>query len=127
MYAEYYGCKTQNWMVTSQIPFVGGDQTANGKRSPFLVGPAGTNLGTKNVLLHTSYGTFRQRTCWHPRPHASYAVAFFFSFAMLAGFVLTSLFIGAVTGGMAGALVILRRPFLCYLREIKAFNLIGRV
>lgn len=55
-------------------------------------------------MLTTRYGTFRERSCWHPRGHASYAVAYFFTFALFAGFILTSLFIGAVTGGMAEAL-----------------------
>lgn len=76
----------------------------NGSTAPYEITKQGTNLGKKNAFLHTDYGSFRDRVCWHPRGHGSYAVAYFHVFAIFGGFILTSLFIGSICGGIQDAL-----------------------
>jgi hypothetical protein len=62
-----------------------------GRHSPYA--------GKMNLHLVTDYGTFFLPSCWAPKKQPIAAVVYFFSFALVAGYVLMSLFIGAVCGG----------------------------
>jgi hypothetical protein len=66
-------------------------------------GPAGA-LGQKNQMMITHLGTFRQSECWHSKGQPAIATIFYISFVIIASFIVLSLFIGAVCGGMAEAL-----------------------
>lgn len=91
---SFYGCNTQHMLVANWL-YVG----VNGS-APFAPG----GLGKKNVYIDTDFGQFNDRVCWHPRKHAAFASVYFYIFALLGGFVLLSLFIGAVCNGMDEAI-----------------------
>ena len=52
----------------------------------------------------TEYGDFPARDCWHPKRQPVIAIVYFVAFVLIAAFVVLSLFIGAVCGGMNDAL-----------------------
>jgi hypothetical protein len=61
-------------------------------------------LGSKNQRISTDYGFFWASECWHPRRQAVLSTAFHVSFAFITAFIIFSVFIGAVTGGMSDAI-----------------------
>ena len=71
---------------------------------PFGPGNASHYLGEMNDIWATTSGDFPAPTCWKPRRQPIISVCYFVLFLLLAAFVLLSLFIGAVCGGMADSL-----------------------
>ena len=60
-------------------------------------------LGRRNIMIKTAFGGIPKYECWHPRKQPGLAMLYFISFALLAAFILFSLFIGAAAGGMNDA------------------------
>jgi hypothetical protein len=61
-------------------------------------------LGPRNKMIKSHYGNFPDRVCWHPTKSPIIAAAYFMVFVIIAAFIILSLFIGAVVGGMNDAL-----------------------
>jgi len=61
-------------------------------------------LGNRNVRFQTQLGSFHLNECWHPRPQPLLATVYFITFILVAAFVMLSLFVGAVCGGMSDAM-----------------------
>jgi hypothetical protein len=64
-----------------------------GKHNPYLA--------NTNEILKTGYGNLNLSVCWDPSKQIVVAAIYFYSFALLAGYIIMSLFIGAVTGGQS--------------------------
>ena len=55
-------------------------------------------------MLLTDFGDFPIAECWHPKRQPVISTVFFVLFVIIAAFIILSLFIGAVCGGMNDAL-----------------------
>ena len=86
-YINIYGCDTQ---------YGGAHGTYNGLNG----GQPYVELGEGNVKIETDYGGFPVNECWSPKPQPVLSAAFFLLFVLISGFVIMSLFVGAVCGGM---------------------------
>lgn len=58
----------------------------------------------RNSIHTKGFGGFPRRECWHPKRQPFVASLYFMSFFIIGAFVVFSLFIGAITGGMDEAL-----------------------
>lgn len=61
-------------------------------------------LGKKNQYWATPYGSFPMTECWHPHRQAAIIAVYYVLFIIMAAFIVLSLFIGAVCGGMNDAM-----------------------
>ena len=91
---NFYGCDTQN-------PAVIGLYKGKDGGDPF--GPDGA-LGARGAGIGTGFGYFHLNECWHPSSQPLFASLFFIMFVVISSFVMLSLFIGAVCGGMSDAI-----------------------
>ena len=60
-------------------------------------------LGKRNQMFDSIAGNFPANECWHPAAQPVVSIFFFIFFVLIASFIILSLFIGAVCGGMADA------------------------
>ncbi len=74
--------------------YVGG----NGSAPWFELGKRG------DYRWHTQYGSYLANVCWKPRAQPGITAAYFIIFVFIGCFIILSLFIGAVTGGMCDAM-----------------------
>jgi len=91
---NFYGCDTQH-------PAVNGLYKGKNGGEPF--GPNGA-LGERGSGLGTGFGYFYLNECWHPSSQPLFASFYFIMFVVVSSFVMLSLFIGAVCGGMSDAI-----------------------
>jgi voltage-gated sodium channel len=94
MFINFYGCDSQYQSVLGNYM---------GKDGGVPFGPDGA-LGERSVGLGTGYGYFFLNVCWHPSSQPMLASGFFILFTVISSFVMLSLFIGAVCGGMSDAM-----------------------
>jgi voltage-gated sodium channel len=107
MVSLFRAATKENWTHLLVINEFGCDSTyfgANGNYYGLDGGSPTLALGHRNVWYQTKFGSFPLNVCWHPKPQPMLASVFFVSFALIAGFVMLSLFVGAVCGGMGDAL-----------------------
>lgn len=108
MLSLFRAATKENWTHLLVINEFGCDSTyfgANGNYYGLDGGPPTDALGSRDdVWFQTQMGSFPLTVCWHPKPQPLLSSIFFISFALIAGFVMLSLFVGAVCGGMADAL-----------------------
>lgn len=64
----------------------------------------GGGLGQANDKIQTSLGDFPVAECWSPVAQPLFSAVFFIFFILVAAFVIMSLFVGAVCGGMYEAI-----------------------
>jgi hypothetical protein len=69
-----------------------------------MAAPPSEALGTGEKGMGTKFGYFPVRECWKPSRKPFISTVFFLVFILIAAFVLLSLFVGAVCGGMSDAL-----------------------
>ncbi len=62
-------------------------------------------LGKANELYDTIAGEFPQNVCWKPRMNPAIITIYAIIFVILSAFILLSMFIGAVCGGMSDAML----------------------
>ena len=92
LYTNMYGCDTQyGGPYGVYYGIDGGD-------------PAIDGLGSANAGFSTLFGYFPTNECWHPIAQPFISTVFFIFFTLIAAFVLLSLFVGAVCGGMGDAM-----------------------
>ena len=60
-------------------------------------------LGKRNQMFSSIAGDFPANECWHSVQQPVISIFFFIFFVLIASFIILSLFIGAVCGGMADA------------------------
>ena len=103
-----FRCATlEDWSDVMYINFFGCDSAMGGVSGSYygLNGAAPWDaLGNRNVRFQTQLGSFHLNECWHPRPQPLLSVVFFITFILVAAFVMLSLFVGAVCGGMSDAM-----------------------
>jgi hypothetical protein len=75
----------------------GGEGVGSPPYPPGILGERGDGAGTE-------YGYFYYNTCWSPAAQPVFSVIYFVFFTVIAAFVMLSLFIGAVCGGMSDAM-----------------------
>mmetsp|Transcript_856 Transcript_856/g.1796 ORF Transcript_856/g.1796 Transcript_856/m.1796 type:complete len:1273 (-) Transcript_856:158-3976(-) len=92
MYINIFGCDAQYGGVAGVY---GGLDNAV---------PPYEHLGTRQKGMGTLAGYFPANECWNPVRQPLVATAFFILFILIAAFVMLSLFVGAVCGGMSEAL-----------------------
>ena len=92
MAINFYGCDSQHTSVLGAA-YAGG----NGS-------PPWEELGEVGVGMGTMAGYFYLPVCWNPKAQPALSAAFFILFVVIASFVMLSLFIGAVCGGMSDAM-----------------------
>ena len=91
MYINFYGCDGQQFQV-------------NGVYAGLDGAPPYEQLGTRGNGIGTGYGYFFLPICWKPIAQPAFSTFYFISFVVIAAFVMLSLFIGAVCGGMSDAM-----------------------
>ena len=91
MYINFYGCDGQQFQV-------------NGVYSGLDGAPPYEQLGHRGTGIGTGYGYFFLPVCWKPIAQPAFSTFYFISFVVIAAFVMLSLFIGAVCGGMSDAM-----------------------
>ena len=93
MYINMYGCASQ---------YTGVDGVYFGLDD----GPPGGESGelARRTGLGTPFGFFPMRYCWKPQPQPFLSTVYFLLFVLIAAFVMLSLFVGAVCGGMSEAM-----------------------
>lgn len=74
--------------------YVGGNSSA-----PYV------ELGKRDTHWRTLYGMYDGNVCWKPRRQAVVSVCYFVVFVFMGCFIILSLFVGAVCGGMSEAIV----------------------
>jgi voltage-gated sodium channel len=103
-----FRCATlEDWSDIMYINIFGCDSAIGGVSGAYY-GLGGADpwdaLGRRNVRFQTQVGSFHLNECWHPTPQPLLAATFFISFILIAAFVMLSLFVGAVCGGMSDAM-----------------------
>jgi len=93
MYINFYGCDSQAIQVNGN--YLGADGGA-----PFAPG----RLAEKAEGAGTMFGYFYHNVCWSPSAQPAFSTLYFIAFTLIAAFVMLSLFIGAVCGGMSDAM-----------------------
>ena len=95
MFINMFGCDSQYSSVIGDYNGAGGHNT-----EPY---PPGA-LGERGDGAGTDFGYFYYQTCWSPVKQPIFSVVYFIFFTVIAAFVMLSLFIGAVCGGMSDAM-----------------------
>ena len=91
MYINIFGCD-------SQYGGVHGAYYGRDGEVPYPPYPGG--LGEGNKKIQTPMGEFPTNECWSPVRQPMFSAIYFIFFELIAAFVIMSLFIGAVCGGM---------------------------
>jgi hypothetical protein len=91
-YINYFGCDSQ---YSGVYGVYGG---LNMESAPH------EQLGTRQKGMGTQFGYFPMNECWSPKKQPMISTAFFILFILIAAFVMLSLFVGAVCGGMSEAM-----------------------
>ena len=100
MFINYFGCDSQYSGVDGQYYGAGGIGS-----TPYVDRYSGAGgLGARPSHMSTKFGYFPINECWRPQPQPALAAAYCIIFVLLGAFVMLSLFIGAVCGGMSDAL-----------------------
>ena len=86
------------WGCDSQYTSVYGSYYGRDGGDPY------ENLGKRGSGMGTFFGYFHLNECWKPVASPAFAAAYFIFFTLIAAFVMLSLFIGAVCGGMSDAM-----------------------
>lgn len=92
--------------------------SGNDGNSPYGPPPAGP--GKMNQYVHTALGNFPASECWSPSTQPLTASVFCVVFVLISAYVMLSLFIGAVCGGMNDALDDFKEAELNEKRNIEA-------
>ena len=90
-YINIFGCD-------SQYGGVHGAYYGQDGEAPYPPYPGG--LGEEMKIYKTSLGEFPANQCWSPVAQPFFSAVFFIFFELIAAFVILSLFVGAVCGGM---------------------------